>query len=141
MGRLKLNFPKQTHFETTLNVSITDINYGNHVGNERFLSFAHEARVRFLQSLNQNELDFFGVSLILSEAQIVYKQQVFYGDSLTMKLSIEVSSDYSFNIYYSCLNQHGSVCTQIKTGMVYFNYDKNKITNCPKAWSDWNQES
>jgi len=49
MTSLKQLFPASFQFSCQLPVRITDINYGGHVGNDRLLVFAHEARMRFLQ--------------------------------------------------------------------------------------------
>ena len=57
---LKLTFPKHFHFRQLLAVRITDLNYGNHVGNDKVLTFLHEARVRFLNSFGYSEFNLEG---------------------------------------------------------------------------------
>ena len=46
MGRLKLDFPEPVIFATELEVRADSINYGGHVGNDRFLSLAQEGKLR-----------------------------------------------------------------------------------------------
>ena len=46
MARIKLLMPEQKIFSTDIAVRITDINYGNHVGNDAFVRLIHEARVQ-----------------------------------------------------------------------------------------------
>jgi hypothetical protein len=45
MPRLKLELPAGFPFRTTLTVRVTDLNYGNHLGNDALLGLLHEARV------------------------------------------------------------------------------------------------
>ena len=45
----------QERFSTQLTVGIGDINYGGHVGNDRFLLFFQEARLRFLAGFGMSE--------------------------------------------------------------------------------------
>ena len=57
--RVKLDHQKTPVFNTTIEVTIGDINYGNHMGNDRFLTLMQEARLRWLQSLgfkNEKEI-------------------------------------------------------------------------------------
>ncbi len=57
MARIKIDLPDSFYFSTLFSVRITDLNYGAHVGNDTVLSFIHEARVRYLQSLGYSELN------------------------------------------------------------------------------------
>ena len=52
MPRVKLFKPKSFDFETILYLRIYDINYGGHMGNDAVLRLAHEARIKFLNSLD-----------------------------------------------------------------------------------------
>jgi acyl-CoA thioesterase FadM len=58
MARIKLQLPQQFIFSTLIPVRITDINYGNHVGNDAILSLLHEARMQFLNKAGYTELEF-----------------------------------------------------------------------------------
>ena len=62
--RVKLEIPNFFHFETSLIIRVSDLNYGGHLGNDSFLSLAHESRIQFFKSLDMTERDFFGASLI-----------------------------------------------------------------------------
>ncbi len=48
----------QCLFSATLEVRISDINYGNHLGHDSLVSLLHEARVRFLRHLGYTELNY-----------------------------------------------------------------------------------
>ena len=77
MSRIKLQMPQQFSFSTTIAIRISDINYGNHVGYDAVLSLIHEARVQYLASNNFTELQCGGVGLIMSDAGIEFKKEIF----------------------------------------------------------------
>jgi len=61
MARIKIELPEKFSFETIIPIRITDLNYGNHVGNDTILSILHEARVQYLRHYDLEELDFAGL--------------------------------------------------------------------------------
>ncbi len=135
MKRVKIKFPEKTYFSTDYIVAVSDLNYGNHVGNDRFLSFCHEARIRFFKSLDQDELNFYESSLIMADAELSYKAQSFHGDKLSIEISVQPNSKNSFDLLYRITNQDSTLVLLARTGMVYFNYKENKIDSCPEAWA------
>ena len=47
--KFKIPSIQKIAFTTTLDVRISDINYGNHLGHDSLISLLHEARMRFLK--------------------------------------------------------------------------------------------
>ena len=80
MARIKLIFPNNIIYTLSVPVRITDINYGNHLGNDALVSILHEARVHWLSSLNYTELNIEGKSIIMNELAVNYLKEMFYGD-------------------------------------------------------------
>ena len=72
MARLKIDLPEQFSFSTSIPVRITDLNYGNHVGNDAVLSIIHEARMQFLKSFGYTEMGFAGAGMIMSDVAIEF---------------------------------------------------------------------
>jgi 4-hydroxybenzoyl-CoA thioesterase len=68
MQRVTIDWPDPSGFITELEIRITDINYGGHLGNDRLLSLVHEARVQWLASHDWTELDVDGIGLIMTDA-------------------------------------------------------------------------
>ena len=134
MGRVKISFPEKTIFNTSITGSVEQLNYGNHVGNDRFLSFCHEARLRFLKTLGQSELDFFSTSLIMADAELSYKAQAYHGDTLKIELAAQEQTPKSFSLFYKLTNQKGDLVSLVRTGMVYFDYENNKVVSAPEDW-------
>ena len=100
MSRIKIDLPESFSFSTSLAVHITDLNYGAHVGNDKVLAFLHEARVRYLLSLGFAELNMEGVGLIMSDAVLIFKNEMYYGDSLRISIQPVEFSRVGFDLVY-----------------------------------------
>ena len=77
MARIKLDMPARLLATVHILVRISDINYGNHVGNDAFVSILHEARLQWLLQHGCTELNAGGSGLILSDLVVEFKQQSF----------------------------------------------------------------
>ena len=78
MARVKVSLPSKFSFTTNIPVRITDLNYGEHVGNDSVLSIIHEARMQFLRYYGYTEMQFDGVSMIMSDVAIEFRNELFY---------------------------------------------------------------
>jgi acyl-CoA thioesterase FadM len=134
MARIRIEMPGEFSFETKIPVRITDLNYGNHVGNDTILSILHEARVQYLQSFGLGELSFAGASLIMSDVAIEFKNELYYGETILASVQVANFSKVSFEVYYKLEKESGEkrvVVTLARTGMVCYNYDQKKIVAVP----------
>ncbi|MEI2750570.1 MAG: thioesterase family protein [Ferruginibacter sp.] len=77
MARIKLDFPDKVLGTVEIPLRITDMNYGNHLGNDALVSILHEARVKWLNNLNYTELNVEGAGLIMGELVVSYLNEVF----------------------------------------------------------------
>ena len=137
MARIELNLPDNFSFSTDVRVRISDINYGNHLGNDAFLSLVHEARLQFLQSRGFSELDIDGCGLILTDAVIVYKSQGFHGDLLTILAAVGDFTKYGCDFFYKVIRKNGGKeVARAKTGIVFFDYNRQKVAPVPAAFLD-----
>src|SRR5436190_22276758 len=98
MARIKIDLPGNFTFTTSIQVRITDINYGGHVGNDAVLSLIHEARMQYLKQLGYSELEFGGVGLIMADAAIEFRNELFYGDTVIVSVACAELSKVSFEI-------------------------------------------
>jgi acyl-CoA thioesterase FadM len=134
MPRIKIDLPSGFAFTSVIPVRITDLNYGNHVGNDTILSLIHEARAQYLYHLGYNELDFAGTGLIMSDAGIEYKAELYYGDLVKVYVTAGDFSRIGFDVYYKFekeVNGKTVLVTVAKTGMVCFDFEKRKVTSLP----------
>lgn len=136
MARIKLTVPSPAIAEISIPVRITDINYGNHLGNDSLVSLIHEARVAWLRTHGYTELDLAGASLIQGDLAVEYVNEGFYGDVLTIRLSAADISRVSFDLYYDIsANRNGQTITiaRAKTGLLCFDYSARKVMPVPEA--------
>ncbi len=135
MARMKLDLPEKFGFSTELPVRITDINYGQHLGNDAVLAFAHEARVQFLGSFGFSEADVDGVGMIMLDAVVVYKSQAFHGEALVVEVAAADLGPCGCDFLYRLTEkQSGREIARVKTGLAFFDYAKNRIAKMPERF-------
>jgi acyl-CoA thioesterase FadM len=136
MARIKIDLPETFSFSTSLTVRITDLNYGGHVGNDSVLSFVHEARVRYLQALGYTEMNLEGVSLIMADAALIFKNEIYYGDDLLISVQAMEFSRLGFDLIYKIekkmADQPMIVVAIVKTTMTGFDYERKKLMSLPE---------
>ena len=137
MARVRLELPSDFIYETDIALRISDINYGNHLGNDAVLSLVHEARVRFLQAHAWTELDIDGIGLIITDAVIVYKSQGYYGDVLRVAVSAGDFNKYGCDLYYLLTHaRSGNEIARAKTGIVFYDYAAGKMVPAPAVFRE-----
>ena len=139
MGRIKLAFPEPVLFTTELSIQISDINYGGHVGNDRYLTLLQEVRYRWFQHMKyDNEMSLGeNTGIIVADAAVQYMAEMFYGDVLTADLSVGDVTHLGMDIFYRLTRASDSkVCCIAKTGVVCFNYETRKMTPMPESFKD-----
>ena len=135
MTRTKLEIPDRIIGTFQIPVRITDINYGNHVGNDAFVSIIHEARMQWLAEYDYTELAIEGIGLIMSDLVIEFKNESFYGDLVEVKISAGEISKVAFELYYRLFalrNNERVLLANAKTGMVCYDYGLKKVVTIPK---------
>jgi len=137
MARIKIDFPEKSIGQVIIPVRITDINYGNHLGNDAMVTLLHEARVGWLRQLGYTELNVEGASLIMSDLAVNYLNECFYGDVLQFDIAAGPLSSAGFELLYNVLAKRDEQLIPIaraKTGMVFFDYEKRKVTPMPETF-------
>lgn len=135
MSRVSIEPADKELFECTLRVRVADLNYGNHLANDKILAFAQEARVLFLEAHQASELNFFGTSLIQGDAAIQYKSEGFLGNEIQIKIGVNDVGNSSFDFVYQMENlTTGKTLAVAKTRMVCFNYGTRKVQPVPEGF-------
>ena len=135
MGRVKIEVPQQFLGTYHIPVRITDINYGNHVGNDAFVSIIHEARMQWLQQHGYTELNIESTGLIMSDLTVEFKNESFYGDQVEVKISAGEISRVNFELYYQLSAKRKGetvLLANAKTGMICYNYTLKKVVTIPE---------
>jgi acyl-CoA thioester hydrolase len=140
MARVKLNFPSQKPiFTAQIPLRITDMNYGNHLGNDIVLSIMHDARMQFLASLGYTELEVGGCGMIMADVMIAYRNEGYYGDVLTVELFTDEVGSRSFDFMYRITTTREEKLIEIaqaKTGMVCYDYKAGKVCSIPTTFRE-----
>lgn len=135
MARIRLEMPEQLLYSTSVQVQISDINYGGHLGNDRVLSLAHEARLQCLKSFGLSELDIGGVGVVMTDAAVVFKREAFHGDNLSIDVGLGEVTRRGFEFYFRFRNVRSNEEVALaKTGLVAFDYATRKIADLPESF-------
>ena len=136
MAKLVLADVDAVLFQTTLRVQVGDVNYGGHLANDAVLRLCHEVRMRWLAGLGWSETDAGGAGLIMADAAVQYLAQGFYGDELSAELGVEDIGKGGFALLFRLTRIADGkvlVLARARTGMVCFDYARQKVCRLPEA--------
>jgi acyl-CoA thioester hydrolase len=132
MPRVEIELPERFAFSTELEVRVSDLNYGNHVGNDQVLGLIHEARRRYLRSLGADEIGADGLGLVIADAAVVYRAQAFYGDRLKVQVAAAEFQSRSCTFFYK-VSKGDTVVAEARTGVVCFDFKAQRAMSFPPA--------
>ena len=135
MARTIIILPENFNFSTQIDVRITDINYGGHLGNDSVLGIIHEARVRLLTEKGFSEQDIDGVGIIMADTVIIYSSEGFYGDKLRIDVAVDEISNTGCEIYYRFVKlANEKMIVKAKTKIVFYDYISKKVSRTPQIF-------
>lgn len=115
-------------FSVNYKVTISDINYGGHMGNERALLLFQQSRIELFKTLGVTEINVGdNVGTIQKDAHVYYKGEVYLGDELTVIIKNIDIKKTSLNFIYSVEKSEGEVVLEGNTIIVAFDYGKKKV--------------
>lgn len=120
-------------FAGSYRVRVGDINYGGHMGNDRALLLFHEARIQFLEERGFSENNIGGPGLIMSDAHVYFKKEVFRGDELKIYVHIEDLKALSFEMHYKVVRDQEEVLYG-STKLIAFDYGLRKVARIPDVF-------
>lgn len=135
MPRVQIDLPENFPFYTEVPILASDINFANHLGNDRLMGLLQEARIRFFKWLGYNEADVEGSSMILADAALQYKSEGFHGDVIKIEVALGDFGRCNMDVYYRATNlTTGKLLCQAKTGLVFFDYATRKVQEVPERF-------
>ncbi len=116
-------------YETEYTIRVGDLNYGNHVGNDKLLTILHDARCAFLHKFGFNEafLNCENKGLIVKSLSIDYHAQLYLFDAIKVSLSFSEVRSISLIINF-VVYKNGEVVAEAKNTLVSFDYKNKKVT-------------
>lgn len=134
MPRVEIDLPEAWRFTTELAVRVGDLNYGNHLGNDRVLSLAQEVRVQWLRSHGLSELDVGGAGIILADAAVIYRAEGRLGMVLRGELGVGEVRTRSVELVHRFTDTAtGQEIARARTGVLCFDYAARKVVHLTPA--------
>lgn len=122
-------------FEIDYKVTVSDINYGGHMGNERALLLFQEARINLFKALGGDEMNVIdGIGTIQKDAHVYYKGEVYMGEKLKVRIVRVELKKASIDFFYQVANENGDIVIEGSTLIVGFNYVLKKSRNFLKNY-------
>jgi acyl-CoA thioester hydrolase len=131
MPRVEITLPDRFPYSTELEVRVSDLNYGNHVGNDAVLALIHEARRRYVRSLGHDEIGADGLGFVVGDAAVVYRAQAFYGERLKVEVAAGEFQSRSCAFFYKVSKEGGVTVAEARTGLVCFDFKAQKAVSFP----------
>ena len=133
MLNFKIPEVKKVTFHTILEVRISDINYGNHLGHDSLISLLHEARIRFLKSMGFTELNIDGIGILITNLAVNYINEAFYADKIIIKIETGEITRTSIQLIYQIVNiDTQKEIARASTAMTFYDYKKSKVSKIPQ---------
>ena len=133
MARLHLDFPEdQYYYSTLLTVRVTDINAGNHLGNDSMISMISEARARFLFEFGLPETARDGTGIIVTDLATTYRAEAHARDQLVFEVGVMDFNKYGGDIIFRITRPRDrKLIAMAKSGFVFFNYLTSQVVAMP----------
>ena len=113
-----------------------DLNYGNHVGNERALLFFQWTRESFLRQNNLSETNIGdGSGFIQVEATVQYKKQLFLDQKIEVRITKIEIKGLKIIFEYEIYTGKELAITGTATVLAY-NYEEQKIKKIPTNFKE-----
>ena len=113
-----------------------DLNYGNHVGNERALLFFQWTRESFLRQNNLSETNIGdGSGFIQVEATVQYKRQLFLDQKIEVRITKIEIKGLKIIFEYEIYTGKELAITGTATVLAY-NYEEQKIKKIPAKFKE-----
>jgi len=119
-------------------VRVGDINYGGHLGNDKYLLLFHDARLAFLAALGATEKDIGGgTSLIMSEAHVRFQAEVFLGEELEVSVRPRDVQASRFTLdYEGTRGSDGARAASGSTVLAAFDYTRRRLARLPESFRE-----
>jgi acyl-CoA thioester hydrolase len=132
--RVKIQEPNKYCFKTQSIVRVSDLNYANHLSNDKILTYVHQARVEFFESIGFSEMNFSGVGTIMADAAIIFKSEGHLNDNLILEVGISDISHSGFDLVYKISKRDNeTLLSLVKTAIVCFDYSIKKVCPIPDS--------
>ncbi len=130
MARVQIDLPPVVHFTTELAPRYADINMGNHVANNSYVSLINEAYLRFMDHYGLSSL---GTKMIVADLAMIHKSEALYGEQLRIDVAVDNLGDKNCELFYHFTKKEtGQDVLIAKTYIVFYDYQLGKSVPVPE---------
>lgn len=131
MARIQIELPQTFPYKTRMQVRLSDLGGGRHLGNHMVVSYMNEALLSFLRDYDLREY-IETHSLINPEYSVVVKSESMYGDILRIDMAIFENGQYGIDLIFKITNESsGKEAARAKMVMLFFDYEKHELKKIP----------
>ena len=135
MPRLRLSPPENSVFATDLEVRVTDLNYGKHLGHMELVGLLHQARVEFLCAHGMTEINVEGRMLMVVDLAVSYRCEAFVGQTLVIDIGLTLEGSRRAEFAYSVREKGaGKVVALARAGVVFSDPDSHAVVQIPQVF-------
>lgn len=138
MSRVSIALPETFQFTTELPVLISQVNSGNHLGNDALISLMNEARVRFTRQQGFLENDVArGLTMVNADLAVLYQSEAHYGEVLVVSIAAVNFHRCGYDFVYRLTDKDsGRAIAQGKTAHILIDAEARKPISEPPGYLD-----
>lgn len=138
MSRVSIALPETFQFTTELPVLISQVNSGNHLGNDALISLMNEARVRFTRQQGFLENDVArGLTMVNADLAVLYQSEAHYGEVLVVSIAAVNFHRCGYDFVYRLTDKDsGRAIAQGKTAHILIDAEARKPISEPPGYFD-----
>ncbi len=137
MARIDIPFDGPVLFRHPIEVRVSDLNYGNHLGHDSLVSLLHEARVRYLDSLGMHESDVDGTAMVIAALAVRYRAEARLGERLSVEIAAGDLSSRMVELCYRVRSlDHDRVVADASTALVCVDPAAGRAVSVPARLHD-----
>ncbi len=134
MPRIRLNPPERVVFTTCVDVRVTDLNYGKHLGHMELIGLLHHARAEFLDAHGMTEINVEGRTLLVVDLAVNYRSEAFFGQTLMIDIGMALEGSRGVEISYAVRDQATDVLVAVaQTGVVFADPEARSLVQVPQT--------
>ena len=132
----ELNELTLPEFNIDMDVRITDINYGGHLGHAELIKITHQARLKLFSKYSLKEDDLNGTGIIVKNLSVNYQGEAFFDDTLHISISIDNIDKASCDFLYKITKNLNARVATVMEKVLFMNYTTRKIARTPQVILD-----
>lgn len=135
MARIKLSELDHYRFRHKLQISISHLNFGGHVGNSQMADLVHDGRFQMLKNMGINEgnLGDGRTGIIMGDLVINFKAELFIDDIILIESDAGDITEKGLRFFHR-ISKNGETAAIAETGFAAFDYIERRVGMVPEIF-------